>query len=516
VSVVSAAGEPSASREVAALEVRGLAKSFGATRALTDVELTVRPGEIHALVGENGAGKSTLLKVLAGALRPERGVMRLCGAPYAPRSPDDARRAGVAMVHQELSLCPELSVAENVCLGALPTRFGLLDRRAMDERARAALAPLLAEGAALDPRTRLAELPPATRQLVEIARALAREGAAGHGHAGLRLLILDEPTSSLGQADVTRLFSALRALSARGLAILYVSHFLEELEALASRFTVLRDGAVVGTGELSSTPRAALVHLMVGREVRELFPRSARARGDVVLELRGLAGRQRPSDASLTLRRGEVLGIAGLVGAGRTELVRAIFGLDPVRRGALRVLAARGPASPRARWRQGVGLVSEDRKGEGLALSLSLADNLTLTKLGPLTTRARRHEASRRWLEALGVRAPGGPGQSVGELSGGNQQKIAMARLLHHEADVLLLDEPTRGVDVASKAAIYQLIDDAARAGKAVLLVSSYLPELFGVCDRVAVMSRGKLGVAREVSETSEHEVLTEATVGAG
>ena len=495
---------------VPGIEVQELRKSFGPTAALSGVSLSAAQGSVHALIGENGAGKSTLLQILAGSIAPDGGTMRLCGVPYRPKSPEDARRAGVTMVHQELSLCPHLTVAENVMLGEEPSRFGLLRRREMERRAEAALGPILGFDHVLRPDAIVGELSPAAQQMVEIGRALATPG--------MRVLILDEPTSSLGKGDVDRLFEVLRALRAQGLTILYVSHFLEEVQAIADTFTVLRDGKVVLSGDMADVTLPDIVGSMAGRAIEELFPRSPRARGDVALALTDLGGAEKPARATLELHRGEVLGIAGLLGAGRTELCRAIFGLDPVRRGEIKVGAYQGPASPSARLEQGVGLLSEDRKGEGLAGALSIADNLTLSKLsglGPvgLVLPGRQHAAAARWIQALAVRCRD-PGQSVLDLSGGNQQKVALARLLYHGVDVLLLDEPTRGIDVGSKAQIYALIDAQAAAGKAVLVISSYLPELLGICDRVAVMYRGELGPARPVEELSEHALLLEATGG--
>ena len=494
------------------LVLRGVRKSFGATAALGGVEMVVRAGEVHALIGENGAGKSTLLGLLAGAIAPDAGEILLDGAPYRPGGPRDARLAGVAIVHQELSLCPHLTVAENVLLGALPTRHGLLARAEMHARAKAALAQLRSgdEGVVIAPDALVGDLPPASRQLVEIARALAQTSA--------RVLLLDEPTSSLASDDASRLLGLVRALKTRGVTVVYISHFLEEVREVADSFTVLRDGKTVGSGTIAKTDLSELVRMMVGRQVDELFPTTPRKAGEIVLEVKDLAGVVKPSSASLTLRRGEVLGLAGLVGAGRTELVRAVFGLDPVRKGEIRVAAWTGTASPGRRLAQGVGLLSEDRKGEGIARSMSVADNITLSKLtglGPagLVMPERQRDAARRWIERLGIRCAG-PDQAAADLSGGNQQKLALARLLHHDVDVLLLDEPTRGIDVGSKAQVYELIARQAALGKAVLMVSSYLPELFGVCDRIAVMRRGVLGSARSVSELSQHGVLLEATGG--
>jgi len=489
--------------------MRSISKRFGGTVALDGVDLAVSAGSVHALVGENGAGKSTLMKVLSGAIQPDAGSMVLNGRPYRPRSPLEARRAGVAMIYQELSLAPHLSVAENIMLGMEPARLGFIRGRESRRRAAATLDRL--GHPEISPESPINRLPMAARQIVEIARALT---------IGCRVLVLDEPTSSLAEKDVARLFDLIATLKADGHAIVYISHFLEEVKQVADRFTVLRDGAVAGYGAMADVTVDALVALMVGREIRQLYPRTPRTPGDALLDVQELAGVARPESASLTLRRGEVLGIAGLVGAGRTELLRALFGLDPVRRGSIRVAAWAGPASPLRRWAQGAGFLSEDRKDEGLAVGLSVADNITLSSMrrfGPLgiLLPSRQQAAADDWIVKLGIRCRDGR-QTVAELSGGNQQKIALARLLHHDVDLLLLDEPTRGIDVASKAQVYQLIDRLAcgsggQPPKAVLMVSSHLPELLGVCDRIAVMCRGRLGPARPVAEVNEHAIMMEA-----
>ncbi len=482
------------------LVARGVTKAYGATRALAGVDLDARAGEITAVIGQNGAGKSTLMGVLAGAVAPDAGTMTLDGAPFAPRSPLDARRAGVAMVHQELSLCPHLSVAENVMLGALPTRRGLVDWDTARALASAALEPLSGKGA-IDPRAKVSELSLANQQIVEIARALR------NGDARCRVLILDEPTSSLTARDAERLFERLRELRARGLVVLYLSHFLEEVKGLADRFVVLRDGKSAGEGDVGATSIDAMVELMAGRRVEKLYTRSARAPREVVLSIEGRG-------AKLELRRGEIVGIAGLVGAGRTELLRSIFGLDPPGRGTVRVKGAAGWRSPHARLAQGVAMASEDRKAEGLAIELSVAENVTLAgPRGWLVTVGATERAAAPWLERLKVR--GRASQRASELSGGNQQKVALARILHRGADVLLVDEPTRGIDVEAKAQIYALLDRAASEGKAVLVVSSYLPELLGICDRVHVMRRGELGPSHRAADTDEHALLREAVASA-
>ena len=488
------------------LELHALQKSFGAARALVGVSLSASAGAVHAVLGENGAGKSTLMKILSGAERADAGDIRLDGALFRPASPEAARRAGVSIVYQEPLFCADLSVRENILLGREPARGLFIDARRSREIATRALEQVGALPLGLD--TPLRRLSPADRQLVSIARALS--------NANCKVLILDEPTSALTGADTERLFEIVRKLAREGVTVLYISHFLEEVERIASEYTVLRDGRSVAAGRVVETTRSELVTLMAGRTVSELFPRSVRTPGETVLELRQLSGRRLPRQANLSLRRGEVLGIAGLVGSGRTELLRAIYGLDARTAGQVLVNGRAVPALPVALSAHRVGLLSEDRKGEGLAESLSIAENITLSgtaALGPwgLALPARSRAAAVRWIDKLGVRCRG-PQQQVRALSGGNQQKVALARLLEQDVDVLLLDEPTRGIDVGSRADIYRLIDELAARGKAVLMVSSYMPELVGICDRIAVMVRGRLGPARPVAELSEHALLLEAT----
>jgi ribose transport system ATP-binding protein len=489
------------------LELTGVHKAFGAVHALSDVRLAASAGTIHAVLGENGAGKSTLMKVLSGAETPDAGELRLDGCVYRPTSPEAARRAGVAIVYQEPLFCADLTVRENILLGSEPTRGGLNDAATSRRVAERALEQVgLASGAFL--QQRMGGLAPADRQLVSLARALSNEGC--------KVLILDEPTSALTGTDTERLFRIVRRLASSGVTVLYISHFLEEVERIASEYTVLRDGRSVAAGKVAATTREQLVSLMAGRAVTELFPRSEHTPGETLLEVRELSGRRLPRGVSLSLRRGEVLGIAGLVGSGRTELLRAIYGLDARASGQVLVDGTAVAARPVALAARKVGLLSEDRKNEGLAEGLSIAENVTLSgsaALGPwgLALPARSHGIARGWIEKLGIRCRG-PQQRARALSGGNQQKVALARLLDQDVDVFLLDEPTRGIDVGSRADIYRLIDELATRGKAVLLVSSYLPELVGVCDRIAVMVRGKLGPARPARELTEHALLLEAT----
>ncbi len=469
--------------------MRGIEKRFDATVALAGVDLAVAPGDVCGLVGENGAGKSTLMAILAGALEPDAGEMHLDGRPYAPADPMAARRAGVAMIYQELSLAPDLSVAGNILLGMEPSRLGCVRRAAMRRIAAGALAELGRPD--ITPDRLVGDLSVADQQLVEIARAIA---------IGCRVLVLDEPTSTLGRRDVERLFALIGRLKASGHSIVYISHFIEEVREVCERIVVLRDGRVAGGGP-ATMAGDDIVRLMIGRDVTDLFPRSRRQPGEPVLEIAGRGA----GSATITLHRGEIVGIAGLVGAGRTELLRGVF------------------TPPPRRWREGIGMVSEDRKAEGVALGLDIADNVTLTKLdgmGPasLVLPSRQRAAATRWVREFSIKCRSAT-QPVVELSGGNQQKVALARLMHHDVDVLLLDEPTRGIDVGSKAQIYAVIDalvaadqPTGRRPRAIVLVSSYLPELLGLCDRIAVMRRGRLGAARPAGEWNEHSLMLEAT----
>lgn len=483
--------------------MQGVQKRFGPAIALAGVDLQVGRGEVLALVGENGAGKSTLMKVLSGAYQPDAGEMWLDGERYQPKNPLQARRQGVAMIYQELSLVRHLTVMENILLGMEPRMGPVLKWGEMRRIAADAMAQLGRPD--IRPDMPLAKLSIAQQQLVEIGRAVA---------VGCRVLVLDEPTSSLTTADIRRLFDLIRHLKGKGLAIIYISHFLEEVREISDRFTVLRDGKSVGEGATAGTVTAKIIGMMVGRSVDDLYPRSVRKAGEAMLEVKQVSGANKPVSASVTVHRGEVVGIAGLIGAGRTEFLRSLFGLDRVRSGEIKLASYSGAAAPARRWDQGMGMVSEDRKNEGLALALSIADNTTMTKLGLMVLPSRQDADARQWIKRLSVRCRS-PRQAIKSLSGGNQQKVAIARLLHHDVDVFLLDEPTRGIDVGSKAQIYQLIDELACRGKAVLMVSSYLPELLGVCDRIAVMCKGRLGAAVAVDQTNEHQIMLAAT-GAG
>jgi ribose transport system ATP-binding protein len=405
-----------------------------------------------------------------------------------------------------LNLALHLSAQENILLGAESARGGWIDERSSRERAQAALAQLGHEGLELD---RLAgEFSIAEQQIIEIARALL---------ISPQVLIMDEPTSSLTQADTEKLFATIGRLRAQGVSVLYISHFLEECRRIADRYTVLKDGETVGSGEMAGASLDHIVTLMTGREVKDLYPRAPHALGAVVLEVKAAASVPRLKRATLQVRAGEIFGLGGLIGAGRTDLLRAIFGLDGLAAGEVCIVGApAGAASPRDRWAQGIGFLSENRKEEGLMLNQTITDNLTLTKMGAYgrlgwIDRSRQKKVAQRWVDELRVKCRDA-GQAIGQLSGGNQQKVALARLLEHPARIFLLDEPTRGIDVGSKAQIYQLVSELAASGKAVVVVSSYLPELLGMCDTIGVMCRGELTAVRSRAEWSETEIMRAAT----
>jgi ribose transport system ATP-binding protein len=491
--------------KVPRLRMSAVRKSFGATRALKNVSFEVAAGEVHGLIGENGAGKSTLVKILSGAHAPDAGLVELDGKPFRPANPLQARRCGVAMIYQELTLAPHLSVEENILLGQEPARFGWLNRSRRRQIALRALAELHHQNIPLSAPVNTRSI--AEQQVVEIARAFVGEP---------RVVIMDEPTSSLTQADTENLFAIIGRLRRRGVSIIYISHFLEECQRIADRYTVLRDGESVATGNMTTADLPHIIHCMVGREISEIYPRTPHSLGKTVLECRDLAGRSKPQAATFALREGEILGIAGLIGAGRTETLRTCFGLDRIRSGVVLLQSTeRTHCSPAQHLATGMGLLSEDRKVEGLMLNRSVADNLTLSRYGPLSRcgfiqNRRQRRATSDWMARLEVRARD-PAQSVIELSGGNQQKIALGRLLHHDANILLLDEPTRGIDVGSKAQIYKLMGQLAAQGKAIVFVSSYLPELLGVCDTIAVMCRGVLSEVRPADRWTEHRIMAAA-----
>ncbi len=494
----------------AVLALDGITKSFPGVRALKGVSFEVAPGEVHALLGENGAGKSTLIKVMSGVHQADSGTLFLDGRPIRLASPYAARQAGIATIYQELLLFPELSVAENLFMGHAPRRrFGGLDWRAMRARAGALLDSLDIHD--LDITQPVGTLSVGNRQRVEILRALSQDA---------RILIMDEPTAALTEHDVARLFAIVKRLQARGVSIVYISHRLEEIFVVADRVTVLRDGAHVATKDVAATDTADLIQMMVGRRIESLFPKVTVPIGRPMLELRGLSRPPVTQDVSLSVRAGEIVGLAGLVGSGRSELAQAIFGVTPATGGEMLVegVPARVGSVADAR-RHGIAYVPEDRAIQGLVRPMTVRENASLAVLSDLARfgfidRAAEARLAQDIVTQFGVRTAGIE-QVVGRLSGGNQQKIVLGKWLAAKPRVLILDEPTRGIDVGAKAEIHRLMGELAGRGMAVLMISSELPEVLGMSDRVLVMREGRLVAAFSRAEATQERVAG-AMMGGG
>ncbi|MBK5000034.1 sugar ABC transporter ATP-binding protein [Pseudomonas sp. S31] len=491
------------------LVATGLGKTY-AQPVLAGVGLTLRAGEVLALTGENGAGKSTLSKLICGLETPTTGQMTYRGQPYAPASRSHAEQLGVRMVMQELNLLPTLTVAENLFLDNLPSRFGWVDQKRLRTLAQAAMAQVGLD--AIDPDTPVGELGIGHQQMVEIARNLI-----GNCH----VLIFDEPTAMLTAREVELLFTQIERLRQRGVAIVYISHRLEELQRVAQRIVVLRDGQWVCDEPIQRYSSAELVNLMVGRELAEHIDLGRRTLGGPVLKVEGLGRGSKVRDVSFEVRAGEIFGISGLIGAGRTELLRLIYGADRADSGQIAIGQPLRPVtidSPKAAVKAGIALITEDRKGEGLLLSQSISANLSLGNLaavsraGLLDAGAEKALAERQ-IEALRIRSAGSE-QVIGELSGGNQQKVVIGRWLARDCQVLLFDEPTRGIDVGAKFDIYGLLAELARQGKALVVVSSDLRELMLICDRIAVLSAGRLIDTFDREHWSQDQLLAAAFAG--
>lgn len=484
-----------------------ITRSFPGVKALAGVNLELFPGEVHSFMGENGAGKSTLMRVIGGVLPPDSGTMQLRGQAYKPRSPRDSKAAGIAFIQQELTLVPELSVAENLLLGRMPHRFGWVDRTELRRRAQKALDFLEIE-LPLDQPARTLNV--GQGQMLEIARALQDQAD---------VLIMDEPTAALSSKEAEHLFAAIRRLRNQGSAIIYISHRMEEVYELSDRLSVLRDGATTGTWKMSEITPQQVVAQMVGREMDAVQESARPAPGPVVLEVSDLSRAPLVQNISFQVRAGEVVGLAGLVGAGRTEIARIIAGADACQSGEVRLDGQVVPSgSPARAIARGVGLVPEDRKHQGLVLGMSVQDNVSfavlrqLAQLGWLKSGACEQLAD-RYIQELRIRTPSRE-QGVGTLSGGNQQKVVMGKWLARDCRLLILDEPTRGVDVGAKAEIYRLIEEQVSAGKAVLLISSELPELLRLSSRVLVISAGKLVAEYTRAEATPEKILASALAG--
>ncbi len=488
------------------LELRHVVKTFGSVVALEDASIVVHPGSIHALLGENGAGKSTLIKIVAGVHQRDAGEFLLGGVPTDFRTTADSKSAGVAVIYQEPTLFPDLSVAENLFMGRQPrTRFGQIDRRAMRAEATRLFTRL---GVRIDPDRPALGLSIADQQIIEIAKAISLDA---------RLLIMDEPTAALSGVEVDRLFAVARSLRDEGRALIFISHRFDEVFALCDMVTVMRDGAYISTDRIDEVTPAEIVNRMVGRNVDTLFPKTDGTPGEVLLQVEHLTRHGVFDDISFTVRAGEIVGFAGLVGAGRTEVLRAVFGVDPYDSGSVTLLGAPlRKGDPRAAIKAGMGLVPEDRRKQGLIVDMSIARNLTLAirqrlaRLGFLGS-AREYASAEHWAGRLQVKA-GSLDSEGGTLSGGNQQKVVLAKWLATGPKLLVVDEPTRGIDVGTKSEVHRLLDELAHQGLGIVMISSELPEVLGMSDRVLVMREGRITAELDRADASSESVMTAAT----
>ena len=498
------------SERTSVLELRDVSKSFGPVQALRSASLRVQAGSIHALVGENGAGKSTLVKIVAGVHRRDAGVFELDGEPVDFGSTAESKAAGIAVIYQEPTLFPDLSVTENIFMGRQPMRRGArIDRATMITESRALFARL---GVEIDPRRPALGLSIADQQIIEIAKAISLDA---------RLLIMDEPTAALSGNEVARLFAVARSLRDEGRALVFISHRFDEVFALCDTVSVLRDGAYIATVPTAETTESQIVSQMVGREVADLFPKTEAEIGDVVLDVHGLTTAGEFHDVSFQVRAGEIVGLAGLVGAGRSEIARAVFGIDAYDEGAVTVNgAAVPPHSPRAAIRSGIAFVPEDRRQQGLVVDSSVGRNIAsvirsgLTRGGLLTT-SREHAAVQPWASRLEVKTSA-LDMPATTMSGGNQQKVVIAKWLATEPTLLIIDEPTRGIDVGTKAEVHRLLSELAGKGLAILMISSELPEVLGMADRVLVVCEGRITADIARADATPENVMAAATRSAG
>ena len=484
--------------------MRGITKRFPGVMALDEVDFELEKGEVHVILGENGAGKSTLIKMLSGAYQPDEGEILLDDEPVSISSAMVAQELGISTIYQEFNLVPQLTTAENIFLGRQPRRFGLVDRRKMGEEAHGLLERMKVR---VDPNALVSNLGIPQRQMVEIAKALSLDA---------RILVMDEPTASLSGQEVARLFEIIRGLKEDEVSMIFISHHLEEVAEIGDRVTVLRDGKVVDRVP-ANTDRSEFVRMMVGRPVEDQFPRQQPETGEVLLEVKNLSQEGILEDASFQVRAGEVVGMAGIVGAGRTELARAIFGVDPVDSGEVWVEGRRIKLeNPREAKRRGMGFITEDRQGQGIVPQLSVAENLSLASLERntsvgLVNRREQRKRAQKMIEDLNIRTPG-PEQEIRYLSGGNQQKVVIGKWLLADSRVLIMDEPTRGIDVGAKVEIYELMNELTENGAGILMISSDLPEVLGMSDRILVMSEGRITGELPVDEATQENVMELAT----
>lgn len=489
------------------LEMKNISKTFPGVKALDNVQLQVKPGEVHALMGENGAGKSTLMKILMGIYtKDEGGEIFFNGQPYHASNPKEAMDTGVAMIHQELNPILDMTVYENIFVGREIKKNGLVDKKAEIEQARKLIADC---GLHVEPTEILRNLTVAQCQLIEIIKAIS---------VNAKVIIMDEPTAAITEREVELLFGHIRRLTANGVAIIYVSHRMNEIFTICDRISVYRDGQYIGTGETKDLDETKLIKMMVGREITDVFPKLEAEIGDVLFEAKNIVrADNKVKDVSISVRKGEILGIGGLVGAGRSELVEGIFGMHKLSSGEIYINGKKIDVhSPKDIIRHGVALITEDRKVTGLNLRGTVNDNIAMVAIKKLLnnglySKVKARKASQEYINKLKIKTPSGD-QIVGNLSGGNQQKVVIAKWLLNEPDVIILDEPTRGIDVGAKRDIYLLIGSLVQQGKAVIMISSEIPELMGVCDRIAVMSEGRLSGEVHREDFSQERIMTLAS----
>lgn len=487
------------------LEMKEIEKTFPGVKALDKVTFQIKPGEVHALVGENGAGKSTLMKILMGMYSADDGKMILGGKPYRPSKPKEAMDAGISMIHQELNPILDMPVYENIFLGREIKKMGLVDKAAELKESQKLLDNL---GIHVHAQAMLRDLSVAQMQLIEIVKAIS---------INAKVIIMDEPTSAITEHEVEMLFSQIKRLKKQNVAIIYISHRLEEIFRICDRITVFRDGKYIGTDMCENMDNRKLIKMMVGREITDVFPKTEAEIGDVILEAKNITRGKVVKDVSFTLRKGEILGIAGLVGAGRSELVEGIFGINKILSGEVYIKGRKLKVQkPIDMIKKGVGLVTEDRKGSGLNLTGTVADNITMVALkrisnGGLIKKMKIRAAVDQYIDELKIKTPTRE-QTVGNLSGGNQQKVVVAKWLLNEPDIMILDEPTRGIDVGAKRDIYLLLGKLVKKGKSVIVISSEIPELMGISDRIIIMAEGRLTGELERADFSQERIMTHAS----
>lgn len=492
------------------VEMKHIVKKFPGVLALDDVSFTLKPGEVHVLMGENGAGKSTLIKILSGAYAPEQGEVYVCGEKVTQFDPISMKKRGVQTIYQEFNLVPYLDVAENIFIDKMPTKGILLDKKGMHRQARQILDSMNMN---VDTTKYASDIPVAQQQMVEVAKALTNEA---------KVMIMDEPTATLSDVEIKKLFEIVRELKAKGMGIIYISHRMQEIKEIGDRITILRDGKYIDTADVSEIANEEIIHKMVGRDLGNLYNRSEHKVGDLVLKVEGLSAHGSGlKDIDFELHSGEIVGLAGLVGAGRTELARAIFHVDPYDSGRIILHGEEIPrkATPGEMIKRGVALIPEDRKRQGLSLILNVSENVVMASLDKFChmgwmQKKSEKEVVENYIKELNIATPS-PKQLANNLSGGNQQKVVLAKWLCTEGDVIIFDEPTRGIDVGAKSEVYGFMDQLAKQGKAIIMISSEMPELLGMCDRIYVMRERKIVMEFPIEEASQELILSYAIEGA-